>query len=75
MTQRLFAVVWGWCIRGKCTLFGVYGVKSIGLITFSCRGLVNKEHVNDGVLKIPFIGFNLRLLLLTLRTLFTAGIL
>jgi nitric oxide reductase subunit B len=56
-------------------LFGVYGMLSIGLLLFSWRGMVEKAHWNDQILKISFFGFNLGLLLLTLGTLFPVGIL
>lgn len=55
-------------------LFGVYGMLSLGLLLFSWRGLVKKEHWSDRLLKICFAGFNAGLLLLTLGTLFPVGI-
>jgi len=55
-------------------LFGVYGMLSLGLLLFSWRGLVRKEHWDDRLLKICFLGFNGGLLLLTLGTLFPVGI-
>ena len=55
-------------------LFGVYGLFSIGLLLFSWRGLVDKAHWRDGILKVSFWGFNLGLLLLTFGTLFPVGI-
>lgn len=61
--------------HGHGALFGVYGMMSIGLLLFSWSGLVNKEHWNDGILKVSFFGFNIGLLLLTLGTLFPVGIL
>ncbi len=60
--------------HGHGALFGVYGMLSIGLLLFSWRGLVSKEHWNDGILKVSFLGFNIGLLLLTLGTLFPVGI-
>jgi nitric oxide reductase subunit B len=56
-------------------LFGVYGLLSIGLLLFSWRGLVEKAHWKDGLLKLSFFGFNIGLLMLTLGTLFPVGIL
>ena len=56
-------------------LFGVYGMLSIGLLLFSWRGMVEKTHWNDRILKVSFFGFNLGLLFLTLGTLFPVGIL
>ncbi len=56
-------------------LFGVYGMLSIALLLFSWRGLVDKEHWNNRLLKVSFFGFNIGLLLLTLGTLFPVGIL
>ncbi len=61
--------------HGHGALFGVYGMLSIGLLLFSWRGLVKKEHWNDGILKLSFFGFNIGLLLLTLGTLFPIGVL
>lgn len=55
-------------------LFGVYGLFSIGLLLFSWRGLVDKAHWNDSILKVSFLGFNIGLLLLTFGTLFPVGI-
>jgi nitric oxide reductase subunit B len=55
-------------------LFGVYGLFSIGLLLFSWRGLVDKAHWNDRMLKVSFLGFNIGLLLLTFGTLFPVGI-
>ena len=55
-------------------LFGVYGLFSVGLLLFSWRGLVDKAHWNDGILKVSFVGFNVGLLLLTFGTLFPVGI-
>lgn len=60
--------------HGHGALFGVYGMLSIGLLLFSWRGLVKKEHWKDGLLKLSFFGFNIGLLLLTLGTLFPVGI-
>ncbi|HTY22006.1 MAG TPA: cbb3-type cytochrome c oxidase subunit I [Desulfomonilaceae bacterium] len=56
-------------------LFGVYGMLSIALLTFSWRGLVDKAHWNDRLLGLSFVGLNLGLALLTLCTLFPVGVL
>jgi nitric oxide reductase subunit B len=56
-------------------LFGVYGQLSIALLLFSWRGLVDKAHWNDRILKVSFWGFNIGLAMLTLGTLFPVGIL
>jgi nitric oxide reductase large subunit len=61
--------------HGHGALFGVYGMLSIGLLLFSWRGLVDKEHWNNRLLKVSFFGFNVGLLLLTLGTLFPVGVL
>jgi nitric oxide reductase subunit B len=55
-------------------LFGVYGLFSIGLLLFSWRGLVDKAHWNDRILKVSFLGFHIGLLLLTFGTLLPLGI-
>ena len=56
-------------------LFGVYGMLSIGLLLFSWRGMVQKAHWNDRLLKVSFFGLNIGLFLLTLGTLFPVGVL
>jgi len=56
-------------------LFGVYGMLSIGLLLFSWRGLVDKAHWDDKILKISFFGLNGGLLLMALATLFPVGVL
>lgn len=61
--------------HGHAALFGVYGMISIALLLFSWRGLVDKAHWNDRVLKVSFWGFNAGLGMLTLCTLFPVGIL
>jgi len=60
--------------HGHGALFGVYGMLSIALLLFSWRGLVEKEHWNDRLLKVSFFGLNIGLLLLTFLTLFPVGI-
>ncbi len=61
--------------HGHGALFGVYGMLSIGLLLFSWRGLVDRKHWDDRLLKTAFFGFNIGLLLLTLGTLFPVGVL
>lgn len=63
MTQHVPAIVSRWRIHGQGALFGIYGMKSIGVLLCSWRGLVSKALRNDGVL-LP-----------TLGTLFPVGIL
>jgi nitric oxide reductase subunit B len=60
--------------HGHAALFGTYGMLSIALLLFSWRGLVKKEHWNDGLLKVSFYGLNIGLFLMTLGTLFPVGI-
>lgn len=61
--------------HGHGALFGVYGMLSIALLLFSWRGMVDRVHWSDRILKLSFYGFNGGLLLLTLGTLFPVGIL
>lgn len=60
--------------HGHGALFGVYGTLSIALLLFSWRGLVEREHWNDRLLKISFWGLNGGLLMMTFLTLFPVGI-
>jgi nitric oxide reductase subunit B len=60
--------------HGHAALFGVYGMLSIALLLFSWRGLVDKLHWNDKILKVSFWGFNLGLAGMTFVTLFPVGI-
>ncbi|MBI5625077.1 MAG: cbb3-type cytochrome c oxidase subunit I [Elusimicrobia bacterium] len=60
--------------HGHAALFGVYGMLSIGLLLFSWRGLVDREHWNDRLLKVSFWGLNGGLALMTLGTLFPVGL-
>jgi nitric oxide reductase subunit B len=55
-------------------LFGVYGMLSVALLLFSWRGLVERRHWNDRLLKLSFWGLNAGLLTMTLGTLFPVGI-
>ena len=59
--------------HGHTALFGVYGMLSIALLLFSWRGLVEKEHWNDGILKLSFCGLNGGLFLMTFGTLVPGG--
>ncbi len=59
--------------HGHAALFGTYGMLSIALLLFAWRGLVKKEHWNDGILKLSFFGMNVGLLLMVLGTLFPVG--
>ncbi len=61
--------------HGHAALFGVFGMLSIALLLFSWRGMVDKAHWNDRILKVSFWGFNGGLGLLTFGTLFPVGIL
>jgi nitric oxide reductase subunit B len=55
-------------------LFGVYGMLSVALLLFSWRGLVERRHWNDRLLKLSFWGLNAGLVVMTLGTLFPVGI-
>ncbi|HAM34459.1 MAG TPA: nitric-oxide reductase large subunit [Elusimicrobia bacterium] len=55
-------------------LFGVYGMLSIGLLLFSWRGLVERRHWDDRLLKTAFFGLNGGLMLMAFGTLFPIGI-
>jgi len=61
--------------HGHTALFGVYGLLSIALLLFSWRGMVDKAHWNDKLLKVSFWGFNLGLAAMALVTLFPIGVL
>lgn len=60
--------------HGHTALFGTYGMLSIALLLFSWRGLVDKAHWKNGILKLSFFGLNGGLLLMSLGTLFPVGI-
>jgi nitric oxide reductase subunit B len=38
--------------HGHTAMFGTYGMLSVGLLLFSWRGMVDKAHWNDGILKV-----------------------
>jgi len=60
--------------HGHTALFGTYGMLSISLLLFSWRGLVKKEHWNDGILKLSFLGLNGGLLIMSFLTLLPVGL-
>ena len=60
--------------HGHAALFGTYGMLSVALLLFAWRGLVDKAHWNDGILKLSFFGLNVGLFLMTLGTLFPIGV-
>ncbi|TRZ74493.1 MAG: nitric-oxide reductase large subunit [Deltaproteobacteria bacterium] len=60
--------------HGHTALFGTYGMLSIALLLFAWRGLVKKEHWNDGILKLSFFGLNGGLLIMAFVTLFPVGL-
>lgn len=60
--------------HGHTALFGTYGMLSISLLLFSWRGLVKKEHWNDGILKLSFFGLNGGLLVMSFLTLLPVGL-
>jgi nitric oxide reductase subunit B len=61
--------------HGHTALFGTYGMLSIALLLFSWRGLVDKEHWRNGMLKLSLIGLNGGLALMALATLLPVGLL
>jgi nitric oxide reductase subunit B len=60
--------------HGHTALFGTYGMLSIALLLFAWRGLVKKEHWNDGILKLSFFGLNGGLMIMSFFTLFPVGL-
>ena len=60
--------------HGHTALFGTYGMLSLALLLFSWRGLVDKAHWNDGILKLSFWGLNGGLALMALGTLLPVGV-
>jgi nitric oxide reductase subunit B len=54
-------------------MFGTYGMLSVSLLLFSWRGLVDKAHWKDGILKLSFWGLNGGLFLMTVGTLLPIG--
>ena len=61
--------------HGHTAMFGTYGMLSVALLLFSWRGLVDKAHWNDGLLKLSFWGLNGGLFLLAFGTLLPVGLL
>jgi nitric oxide reductase subunit B len=59
--------------HGHTALFGTYGMLSLALLLFSWRGLVDKAHWNDGILKLSFWGLNGGLMLMSVGTLLPVG--
>ncbi len=60
--------------HGHTALFGTYGMLSIALLLFSWRGLVDKAHWRDGMLKLSFWGLNIGLAAMALGTLLPVGL-
>ncbi|MBW2249265.1 MAG: cbb3-type cytochrome c oxidase subunit I, partial [Deltaproteobacteria bacterium] len=44
--------------HGHTAMFGTYGMLSVALLLFSWRGMVDKAHWKDGILKLSFWGLN-----------------
>ena len=61
--------------HGHTAMFGTYGMLSVALLLFSWRGLVDKAHWKDGILKLSFWGLNGGLFLMAFITLLPVGIL
>ncbi len=61
--------------HGHTAMFGTYGMLSVALLLFSWRGMVNKAHWNDNLLKISFWGLNGGLFLMAFTTLLPVGVL
>ena len=59
--------------HGHTAMFGTYGMLSVALLLFSWRGLVDKAHWNDGILKLSFWGLNGGLFLMAFVTLLPVG--
>jgi nitric oxide reductase subunit B len=59
--------------HGHTAMFGTYGMLSIALLLFSWRGLVDKAHWKDGILKLSFWGLNGGLFLMAFATLLPVG--
>jgi nitric oxide reductase subunit B len=59
--------------HGHTAMFGTYGMLSIALLLFSWRGLVDKAHWKDGLLKLSFYGLNGGLFLMAIGTLLPVG--
>jgi nitric oxide reductase subunit B len=59
--------------HGHTAMFGTYGMLSVALLLFSWRGLVDKAHWNDNILKVSFFGLNGGLFLMAFGTLLPVG--
>ena len=59
--------------HGHTAMFGTYGMLSVALLLFSWRGLVDKVHWKDGILKLSFWGLNGGLFLMAFATLLPVG--
>jgi nitric oxide reductase subunit B len=59
--------------HGHTAMFGTYGMLSVALLLFSWRGLVEKDHWKDGILKLSFWGLNGGLFLMAFATLLPVG--
>ncbi len=59
--------------HGHTAMFGTYGMLSVALLLFSWRGLVDKAHWKDGILKLSFWGLNGGLFLMAFATLLPVG--
>jgi nitric oxide reductase subunit B len=59
--------------HGHTALFGTYGMLSIALLLFSWRGMVDKAHWEDGILRLSFFGLNGGLFIMAMGTLLPVG--
>ena len=59
--------------HGHTAMFGTYGMLSVALLLFSWRGLVDKAHWKDGLLKLSFWGLNGGLFIMAFVTLLPVG--
>jgi len=59
--------------HGHTAMFGTYGMLSVSLLLFSWRGLIEKAHWKEGLLKVSFFGLNGGLLLMAFVTLMPVG--
>ncbi|MCP4622779.1 MAG: nitric-oxide reductase large subunit [bacterium] len=60
--------------HGHTAMFGTYGMLSVALLLFSWRGMVDKAHWKDGLLKLSFWGLNGGLFLMAFATLLPVGL-
>jgi len=59
--------------HGHTAMFGTYGMLSVALMLFAWRGMVDKAHWKDGILKLSFWGLNGGLFLMAFTTLLPVG--